>query len=95
MSDERPAPYTIELPQNYPNPFNSTTAISYKIPYYGNVKLTVYNILGHKVMEIDRGYEEAGWHTIQLDPEGLSSGVYLYRISANMVSKTNKLLLIR
>ena len=40
------------LYQNYPNPFNPTTKISYQIPTSGNVKITVFDLLGNEVAEL-------------------------------------------
>ncbi|MEJ2618263.1 MAG: hypothetical protein P8Z35_25125 [Ignavibacteriaceae bacterium] len=37
------------LNQNYPNPFNPVTKINFTIPKTGKVKLSVYDILGHKI----------------------------------------------
>jgi|GEM_PF-3472660 M6 family metalloprotease-like protein len=85
----------IELSQNYPNPFNSLTSISYQTAEAGPVTLEVFNLIGQKVLSVDRGYEDAGFHSVTLNFEGLSSGVYVYRISGRSISETKKLLLIR
>ena len=39
-------PSAYSLSQNYPNPFNPSTEISYGLPKDGNVKITVYDVLG-------------------------------------------------
>ncbi|HDY88158.1 MAG TPA: T9SS type A sorting domain-containing protein [bacterium] len=93
--EERSFPSVIELSQNYPNPFNSQTFIKYNLPTGSSVTLEVFNILGQKVMEFDRGLESAGIHTVNLDMEQFPSGVYLYRIKGNSSSQTRKFLLIR
>jgi len=93
--EDQSLPETIVLYQNYPNPFNSMTTITYTLPVDGKVTLEVFNILGQKVIEKNRGFEQAGSHSIVLDAEGLSSGIYLYRICGSTVSQTKKLLLIR
>jgi len=88
-------PETIILNQNYPNPFNSMTTITYTLPAGGQVTLEVFNVLGQKVIENNRGFEHTGSHSIVLDAEGLSSGIYLYRIRGSTMSQTKKFLLIR
>ena len=42
-----PSDYTV-LP-NYPNPFNPATTIRFGLPEPGEVRLTVYNVLGQRV----------------------------------------------
>ena len=42
-------PSSFELLQNYPNPFNPTTTIGFGIMEKGNVKLSVYNLLGEEI----------------------------------------------
>jgi len=93
--EEAPLPETIELSQNYPNPFNSRTTITYTLPAGGSVTLEVFNVLGQKVRVIDCGTQEAGRHTLQFDGDGLSSGIYFYRIRGSTISPAKKLLLIR
>jgi photosystem II stability/assembly factor-like uncharacterized protein len=51
-------------PQNYPNPFAKTTAISFDLPHSGNVKVSVYDIMGRLIQVIENGYLEAGSHTV-------------------------------
>ncbi len=85
----------IVLSQNYPNPFNTNTTIEYRTAEAGPVTLEVYNLAGQKVIAVDRGHEKAGHHTIALNFDGLSSGIYLYRIVGRSISETKKLLFIR
>ncbi|SVB07694.1 uncharacterized protein METZ01_LOCUS160548, partial [marine metagenome] len=47
--DVTPVPVEFVLNQNYPNPFNPTTQIEYGLPVDGQVKLTVYDLLGQEV----------------------------------------------
>jgi len=88
-------PAVFRLDQNHPNPFNARTMVSYTLPAAGPVMLEVFNILGQKVIEIDRGIEQAGTHTVNLDMNVRPSGVYLYRLKSGPLSRTRKLLLIR
>ena len=69
-----------ELSQNYPNPFNPSTAISFSLPQSGNVKLTVYNLLGEKVAELVNGFREAGIHIVNFNAENFNSGIFIYKI---------------
>ncbi len=88
-----PGEYT--LSQNYPNPFNPVTTIKFSIPLSGNVKLTVYNILGEKIAELINGYKDAGVHTINFNATQFNSGLYLYKLESNGFIQTRKMLLIK
>ncbi len=85
------ASYSFELAQNYPNPFNPTTSISFSIPQSGNVKLTVYNLLGQEVRTLINRNMEAGNYSVDFNAEGLFSGIYIYRLEANGMTLTKKM----
>ncbi|MDR3668508.1 MAG: T9SS type A sorting domain-containing protein [Ignavibacteriaceae bacterium] len=76
-------PKDFSLSQNYPNPFNPTTKIDYQVPVDAKVIMEVYNIAGQKVMELVNQQMSAGYYTVNFGTSKLSSGVYIYRISAN------------
>ncbi|NOX18389.1 MAG: T9SS type A sorting domain-containing protein [Chlorobi bacterium] len=76
------APAKFELSQNYPNPFNPTTTIKFTLPSNSVVKLNVYNALGEKAAELVNKEMEAGYHKINFDASGLTSGVYFYVMQA-------------
>lgn len=86
---------TYTLSQNYPNPFNPTTNISFSIAMDGNVKLSVYNILGQEVAQLVNGFLKAGVHKINFDASSLSTGTYFYKITANNYSEVKKLSLVK
>ena len=81
------------LAQNYPNPFNPSTKINFGLKKAGNVKITVYNILGNKIATLFDGYKSAGKHTVIFDASNISSGVYLYKIVSNEFVGTRKMIL--
>jgi len=65
---------------NYPNPFNPSTTIRYVMPTAGGVTLKVFDVLGRAVASLPLGLQQAGEHEVKFDAEGLSSGVYFYRL---------------
>lgn len=89
------SPAKFELAQNYPNPFNPNTSISFTIPQSGNVKLSVYNLLGQEITTLVNEYKEAGTHNIEFNATNLNSGVYLYKLESNGLTLTKKMTLLK
>lgn len=88
-------PQGFRLSQNYPNPFNPSTTITYSIPKSSYVSLQVYNILGQAAATIYKGYQAAGTYKFSFDASGLASGVYFYRLEANGLVQTKKMILMK
>lgn len=88
-------PSVFELMQNYPNPFNPSTRISFALPKSSFVTLSVYNVLGQKVADLLSGMKEAGYHNADFNAEGLSAGVYLFRLEAGEFTSTKKMTLTK
>ncbi len=84
-----------ELSQNYPNPFNPTTTIRFNLSDAGNVKLTLFNILGQELRTLVNEFKESGVHTINFDASDLKSGMYIYKIEAGGFIQTRKMTLIK
>lgn len=78
-------PARFALLGNYPNPFNPTTTIRYSIPADGLVSVQVFDVLGRIVATSQIGYRAAGTHSYEFSANGLSSGVYFYRIQMSGV----------
>ena len=83
------------LSQNYPNPFNPTTYIHFSIPKAGNVSLKVYDIQGREITEYFNEFLNAGTHNLEFDGSGLSSGIYLYTLTAGDFISTKKMILTK
>ncbi len=73
-------PKNVRLLQNYPNPFNPTTTISYSIPVSDFVSLRVYDVLGQEAQTLVGEFQEAGTYSVSFDADGLSSGLYFYKL---------------
>ncbi|MBI2417939.1 MAG: T9SS type A sorting domain-containing protein [Ignavibacteriales bacterium] len=88
-------PKGFSLDQNYPNPFNPTTVIEFSIPKAGRYKLSIYNTLGKHVMDVsDKEYSTGNYKEI-FNASGLSSGLYLYRLTGDNANLARKMLLLR
>jgi len=88
-----PTEYT--LYQNYPNPFNPTTKIRFAVPKESKVRVTVYNSLGAEVARLADGDFSAGYYEIPFNASKLSSGLYIYRISAGDFMQVKKMILMK
>ena len=76
------APNKFDISQNYPNPFNPTTKIDFDLPYDSKVSMKLYDISGREVMTLLNETKAAGYYTVQMNGNDLSSGMYFYRINA-------------
>jgi len=100
-------PSEFELSQNYPNPFNPYTTISFTVHGKGETEkgplhttLTVYNIIGQKVITLVDQVKLPGEHKVTWegkDDKGnsVSSGIYFYKLKVGDFSKVKKMLLIK
>jgi len=88
-------PKYYSLSQNYPNPFNPSTVISYDVPHQSYVKIIVYDVLGREVMTLVNADRQPGSYQVSFSASQLSSGIYLYRMTAGNFSKTKKLILLK
>ena len=88
-------PGEVLLSQNYPNPFNGNTTITFQLPAFGRVVLTLYDLLGREVQELVSREFPAGKHSILLNTSGLPSGVYLYRLVTGNEALARKMLLLK
>jgi hypothetical protein len=75
-------PESFKLYPNYPNPFNPVTTISFDLPTSDQVKVEIFNTRGQRVATIaDQRFEAGSWN-LKFDASFMSSGVYIYKITA-------------
>ncbi|MGA9121180.1 MAG: TIGR03790 family protein [Bacteroidota bacterium] len=88
-------PSTFRLGQNYPNPFNPKTVVSSQWTVDSNVRLVVYDLLGHEVAVLADGRYPPGKFSFTFDGTGLASGIYLYRLEAGASVETKTMVLMK
>ena len=93
--DETQMPQSFQLEQNYPNPFNPSTIIRYSLSRGSFVSLKVLDILGRELRTLVNEEQSTGGHELQFNAEGLSSGMYFYRLRAGNQTLTKKMLLVQ
>jgi hypothetical protein len=85
--------------QNAPNPFAVLTAIRYTVASSGRVSLNVYDVSGRLVRtlvdkEMHKGCHEVKWRGKDSQGKNVAKGVYFYRLQADGVELTKKLILM-
>jgi hypothetical protein len=88
-------PLKFTVYQNYPNPFNSQTVIEFGLQKSACVRLEVFDVLGRLRETLFSGEKPAGYHSYIWNADGSSSGIYYLRVSADDLSETRKMLLIK
>ncbi|MDD5529688.1 MAG: T9SS type A sorting domain-containing protein [bacterium] len=91
---------TIFFAQNYPNPFKLSTDIKYGLPGDANVDISIYNLSGQKVINLENGFIKAGCYVKKWDGKDqsgkyLASGIYFCKFDTPYYKKINKIYLIR
>ena len=89
------APVKYSLDQNYPNPFNPSTSIKYSIANDGFVNVSIFNLLGEKVVTLVNTNMQAGSYEVNFNASQLTSGVYFYSIEAGSFKAVRKMLLMK
>ena len=98
-------PAETELLRNYPNPFNPETWIPYHLSEDADVKLTIYDVNGEMVRDIDVGHQNAAkydtrskaiyWDGRNRFGEQVASGIYFYHLQAGDFSGTRKMVILK
>ena len=98
-------PAETELLRNYPNPFNPETWIPYHLSEDADVNLTIYDINGEVVRDIDVGHQNAAkydtrakaiyWDGRNRFGEQVASGIYFYHLDAGDFSGTRKMVILK
>jgi hypothetical protein len=100
LTEDPQLPLTYLLHQNSPNPFNPSTSIAFELPDAEHVSLTVYNILGQKVITLVDEYLGQGSHSVRWDGRdsrgnSASSGIYFYRLQTSEFIDTKRMVLLK
>ena len=99
------APDKTVLLSNYPNPFNPETWIPYHLAADAEVTVTIYNLQGELVRQLDVGLQEAGyyvdksraayWDGTNEDRESVASGVYFYKLDAGDFTASKRMVVVK
>jgi hypothetical protein len=90
VEDEDGLPRVFALHQNYPNPFNPTTTIRFDLREAATVHVDIIDVLGRVVMTVpEQEYASGANQSVEIDAARLPSGMYLYRVIAEMEAQTS------
>ncbi|OQX88847.1 hypothetical protein B6D60_00945 [candidate division KSB1 bacterium 4484_87] len=93
-------PIAYRLEQNYPNPFNMDTEIQYQLSERTAANLTIFNVLGRKVVTLFDEEQIAGTHRIHWDGRDangqiVGTGIYFYRLQTPAFTQTRKMTILK
>lgn len=85
---------------SFPNPFNPATQISYALSDAGSVSLVIYSVTGQQIQTLVNEQQSPGRYSVTWDGRNdfgrsVSSGIYLYRLTQNGRSMTNRMMLLK
>lgn len=83
---------TINSLENYPNPFSNSTTINYSIRKDANVSISILDLLGNTVAELENGNQVSGEHTTTWDASAVAEGMYLLQLKVENNIKTKKII---
>jgi hypothetical protein len=94
IRNANPLPERVSL-TSWPNPFNPQTVISYRLSVSSDIRISVYDLLGREVaVLVDRSIP-SGSHQVRFDATGLSSGLYVVRLSTSSTSTIHTITLLK
>jgi len=98
--EENQIPTEFALEQNYPNPFNPSTVIKYSLPKNSFVTVKIYDMLGREIKTLVSKENAAGNYSVEWNGDDnfgnkVSTGAYIYRITAGDFVAVKKMLLIK
>jgi hypothetical protein len=95
QQDINQLPNEFRLHQNYPNPFNPKTIINYELPTMDYVELSIYNLLGQKIVTLVSEEQAAGDYSVEWNASELASGIYYYLLKTAEYQNMKKMILVK
>ncbi len=93
---ETPIALGYEFNKATPNPFTQSTQMSFTIPNDEYVTITVYNTVGQEIITLaSNEFFTAGTHSVVLNANNLTTGLYIVRFNAGTVNMTQEVVLVK
>ena len=84
-----------QLNQNFPNPFNSETTINFNLTENSFVDLSVFNVLGEKIVTIVNKNMDIGSYSYTFNADKFKEGIYYYRLKTKNSSSSKKMIILK
>ena len=83
----------ISLLSIYPNPTNDNCTVQFNLQFPKTIAISVVNVLGQKVMELDKQLFNEGENKLHLKTAQLSEGIYFIQLSDGLRAITKPLVI--
>jgi len=83
------------LHQNFPNPFDNTTLIPFHLENAGHASLNIYTAEGRLVKTLLDSWQSKGEHQFTFSAEGLTDGIYYYKLESGGLSEVRKMIILK
>ncbi|MBZ0266005.1 T9SS type A sorting domain-containing protein [bacterium] len=79
----------------YPNPFNPSITVPFTLPEKMEVRLSLYNIVGQQVAELNQGVLDRGYHEVVWEAVSQTSGVYFLVLDTGEYHAIQKVIFLK
>lgn len=83
------------LAESVPNPVTNTADVSFGIAMTGEADVSLYSVVGQKILTLMHGTREAGIYQTQLKTDNLSAGIYMMRFTTGSFSQSRTVFVIK
>ena len=95
INQETLIPASFVINTLYPNPFNPVITLDIDIHQSGVLRIEVYDVSGHLVGEINKGYVNTGNQSFQWSGNNSPSGMYFFKITDGHAVQIRKAVLLK
>jgi hypothetical protein len=95
VGEPESGPTAFWLAPGAPNPFRDQATIRFALPRPSTVAIQLYDVSGRVVRDVLEASLGAGFHEVELKPDGLSSGIYYCRMTAGDFRKVHRIVLLK
>ena len=93
-------PKKLSIRHAHPNPFNNSVSISFEIPHSKNVNLSIFDMKGRNIRQMNLGVLGSGLHKVLWDGKNdfgneLPSGIYMAVLEIGGKANIQKISLVK